>query len=97
MRKSLQLRDVAVGARTRRPARQSPADIESWTFEVADGEVLAVGGPPGFGGTTLARLVAGVVRPATGTVLINGVDLIDLPSARRSVGLVPAGAGLLPI
>jgi ABC-type sugar transport system ATPase subunit len=96
VRKSLQLRDIAVGARTRRPAHQSPADTDSWSLEVADGEVLAVGGPPGFGGTTLARLVAGVVRPSAGTVLINGVDVMDIPPARLPVGLVPAGAGLLP-
>ena len=70
--------------------------MDGWSLVIADGEILAVAGPPGFGGTTLARLVAGVVRPSSGTVLINGVDVIDIPAARLPVGLVPAGGGLLP-
>ena len=96
MRRSLQLRDVAVGGWTRRRVRQPPPAMDGWSLVIADGEILAVAGPPGFGGTNLARLVAGVVRPSSGTVLINGVDVIDIPAARLPVGLVPAGGGLLP-
>lgn len=63
---------------------------------MAPGEVVAVAGPPGFGGTSVARLIAGIVVPESGHVRIGGADVTDLPPDRRPVGLVPVGGGLLP-
>ena len=90
----LQVRDVAMWSRHRtgRPRRV----FDAWSLRVGQGEVVAVAGASGFGGTTLARVVAGLARPFSGTVLINGVDVTDKPSAERRVGLMPAGGGLLP-
>lgn len=54
------------------------------------GERLAVVGPSGAGKSTLGRLLAGVHGPASGTVTIGGVRLIDLApdELRRQVALV---------
>ena len=52
-------------------------------LDVAQGERLAVLGPNGAGKTTLFNVVAGDIRPTSGTVHINGVDCTLLPSRRR--------------
>ena len=54
-------------------------------FVVAAGEALLLTGPNGSGKTTLLRLLAGLLRPAAGTLLWDGADaLADLPvQARR--------------
>jgi branched-chain amino acid transport system ATP-binding protein len=52
-------------------------------LDVAQGERLAVLGPNGAGKTTLFNVVAGDIRPTSGTVRIKGVDSTLLPSRRR--------------
>lgn len=61
---------VAAGLEYRRPdGRPLLRDV---SFRVADGEVVALVGPPGSGKTTLLRLVAGLLRPQGGTVVVRG-------------------------
>ena len=45
------------------------------SLSVADGERVAVVGPSGTGKTTLLNLVAGIIRPAAGTLRVAGTDL----------------------
>ena len=52
-------------------------------LDVAQGERLAVLGPNGAGKTTLFNVVAGDIRPTSGSVLIKGVDCTLMPSRRR--------------
>lgn len=68
----------------RRPAL-APCDLE-----LPDGTVLGLVGRNGAGKTTLLRLAAGVARPSTGKIEIDGRDVIlDPVGARRSLGWVP--------
>ncbi len=54
------------------------------------GEIFALLGPNGAGKTTLISVVCGLVRPSTGTVLIDGHDIgRDYRTARSLIGLVP--------
>lgn len=62
---SLQL-DVVVGERDVRAA-----------LEVADGETVAVLGPNGSGKSTLLGAIAGVLRPDSGSITLDGVPLFD--------------------
>lgn len=57
-------------------------------LEVAAGEVFAVLGPSGSGKSTLLATIAGVVPQAAGQVLVDGVDVTELPIHRRGIGMI---------
>jgi thiamine transport system ATP-binding protein len=63
---------------------------------VAEGEVVALLGPSGCGKTTLLRVVAGLVEPDAGRVLLDGHDLAGVPAHRRGVGLMFQDYALFP-
>lgn len=71
-------------------------------LEVAAGEVLAVLGPNGAGKSTLLEVVAGLVRPDTGVVRLDGRTLTDtakgvaLPPHRRGISLLAQDSLLFP-
>jgi len=52
------------------------------SLEVREGEAVAVIGPNGAGKTTLMRVVSGMIRPTSGTVVMKGVDLVTTPAHR---------------
>ena len=58
------------------------------TFSLAPGDCLALFGPNGAGKTTLLRVLAGLLRPASGTARISGVKLPGGALARSRVGLI---------
>jgi putative ABC transport system ATP-binding protein len=61
------------------------------------GRLLAVAGPSGSGKTTLLGVLAGLVRPDAGTVLLDGVPLAGSVEERRRCGFVLQGHALLPV
>lgn len=67
-------------------------------LEVRPGRMLCVIGPNGGGKSTLLGLLSGLVRPARGRVLLDGVDIFGLPRAQvaRRVGLVSQAPQLAP-
>ena len=59
-------------------------------LDVRKGEILALLGPNGAGKTTLINIVCGIVQPTSGTVIVDGEDVIKRPrSVRGKIGLVP--------
>lgn len=59
------------------------------SFEVNDGEVLAIMGSSGGGKTTLLRCISGLIVPTSGTVEVGGIDVRKKPvEARRQMGMV---------
>ena len=64
--------------------------LKDVTLAIEPGEILALLGPNGAGKTTLINIVCGIVSPTSGSVLVNGHDIIDEYRATRSIiGLVP--------
>ena len=59
-------------------------------LEIREGEIFALLGPNGAGKTTLISIVCGIVTPTSGTVLVDGNDILsDYRVARSKIGLVP--------
>ncbi|MFE9743446.1 ABC transporter ATP-binding protein [Saccharothrix saharensis] len=72
------------------------AAVSDVDLSIADGEVVALLGPSGCGKSTLLRTVAGLERPAAGTVSWDGADLAGTPVHRRGFGLVFQDGQLFP-
>jgi branched-chain amino acid transport system ATP-binding protein len=73
--------------------------VKELSFEVAEGETLALVGANGAGKTTLLRALAGAHRPAGGRILFEGRDVTAVPShdrVRMGIALVPEGRKLFP-
>jgi branched-chain amino acid transport system ATP-binding protein len=61
---------------------------------VAPGEAVALVGPNGAGKTTVARVATGLVRPASGAVVVDGEDMSGAPTwqfARAGIAHAPEG------
>ncbi len=65
-------------------------------LEVADGEFFSMLGPSGSGKTTCLRIIAGLVEPSAGRVLLHGKDVTGLPPYRRDVNTVFQDYALFP-
>jgi branched-chain amino acid transport system ATP-binding protein len=53
-------------------------------IEVAGGEIVGLFGPNGAGKTTLFNIIAGGMRPNSGSVWLHGKDVTALPAWRRA-------------
>jgi ABC-2 type transport system ATP-binding protein len=64
--------------------------LKKVNLEIRRGEIFALLGPNGAGKTTLISIVCGITTPTTGTVLVDGHDILrDYRAARAKIGLVP--------
>ncbi|HVR30729.1 MAG TPA: ABC transporter ATP-binding protein, partial [Thermoanaerobaculia bacterium] len=72
------------------PGRQAPA-LAHCDFEVKEGDRIMVQGPSGGGKSTLAAILAGLRRPGSGLLLLNGLDQQSTGTRvwRRAVVLAP--------
>ncbi|MCE9622733.1 MAG: ABC transporter ATP-binding protein [Actinomycetia bacterium] len=70
--------------------------LEGMSLELAGGEVVALVGPSGVGKSTLLRVVAGLLRPDAGSVVLDGKDITALPTHQRNIGLMFQNEQLFP-
>jgi len=71
--------------------------VREMSFEVREGETVALVGANGAGKTTLLRTLAGAHRASSGTVVFDGADVTHLPAYKRvgrGIALVPEGRRL---
>ena len=51
--------------------------LEDINFEVKNGEFLSILGPSGCGKTTILKILIGIEKPTTGSIIKNGVDITN--------------------
>lgn len=67
--------------------------LDEISFQVGDGEMVAIVGPSGCGKTSLLLAIDGLLRPTSGRILIGGEEVRGV---RQDVALILQDAGLLP-
>jgi putative spermidine/putrescine transport system ATP-binding protein len=72
------------------------AAVSSVSLAVKDGEFISLLGPSGCGKTTVLRMIAGLIQPTSGRILIDAEDVTYLPTNRRKIGLVFQSYALFP-
>lgn len=70
--------------------------LDDLSLTVGDGETLVLFGPSGSGKTVLLRLIAGVIDPDEGRILIGGEDVTDVDAEFRGVGMAFQNFALFP-
>jgi branched-chain amino acid transport system ATP-binding protein len=93
----LELSDVAAGYRDARQSHAVPVLFDV-SLRVEEGEIVALLGPNGAGKTPTLRQIAGLLRPLSGTVLLDGHPTAGLAPervARLGVQFIPEGGGVL--
>jgi len=70
--------------------------LHEFNLHIEPGEFVSLLGPSGSGKTTALRLVAGLERLTGGTIRMNGVDVSDVPTNKRDIGMVFQAYSLFP-
>lgn len=70
--------------------------LDGVTLTIEDGEYVCIIGPSGSGKSTLLKIIAGIVRPDAGRVLLDGRDVTNLPINKRGIGMVMQEVLLFP-
>ena len=64
--------------------------VDGLTLDVTPGEIHGFLGPNGAGKTTTMRMIAGLLKPTSGRILVHGHDLEREPeAAKRALGFIP--------
>jgi len=66
------------------------------SLSVRPGEFVALLGPSGCGKTTVLRALSGLEQVNGGSILIDGVDVVDVPVNKRDIGMVFQSYSLFP-
>jgi sodium transport system ATP-binding protein len=71
--------------------------VDGVTFECPDGQITGLLGPNGAGKTTTLRMIAGLIKPMSGSVTIDGIDVAKDPQrARSALGVQSDMTGVYP-
>lgn len=62
--------------------------VKSVSFGVEEGEFLSILGPSGCGKTTLLRMLIGLIKPTSGKIFKDGVDITNAVPSSRKMGFV---------
>jgi ABC-2 type transport system ATP-binding protein len=64
--------------------------VDGITLEIPRGTLYGLLGPNGAGKTTTMRMIAGILRPTSGTVKVAGFDVLESPmEAKQRLGFIP--------
>ncbi len=90
-----QRRDIISAANLTKTYRGGVTAVDSISFSVAEGEFFGFLGPNGAGKTTTMRILATLDKPTSGTVEIDGIDVLRRPAEiRKRIGFAMQAVGL---
>ncbi len=92
--------DAIVSIRDLRYARGERIIFDGIDLDIRRGFITAIMGPSGTGKTTLLKLIGGQLRPATGTIIVDGINVPDLGvhalyNLRKRMGMMFQSGALL--
>lgn len=70
--------------------------VEQTSMQIPEGSFTTLLGPSGCGKTTTLRMIAGLLDPSEGEIIINGTRVNDVPIHKRNLGLVFQNYALFP-
>ncbi|MFA9427252.1 ABC transporter ATP-binding protein [Natronorubrum sp. A-ect3] len=70
--------------------------VEDANFQIKDGEFVSILGPSGSGKSTILRMVAGFETPTTGSITIEGNEVVGVPPFERDSNMVFQNLALFP-
>lgn len=59
--------------------------LKKVNLKIEDGSLIAITGPNGGGKSTLAKVIAGIYKPTSGRILLNGMDITDMSITERAL------------
>jgi spermidine/putrescine transport system ATP-binding protein len=72
------------------------AILKNLSFDIKPGEFLTLLGSSGCGKTTLLKIISGFESPSNGEILIDGINVTDLPPQKRNVHTIFQNYALFP-
>ncbi len=67
--------------------------VKGISFNVYEGEIYGLIGPNGAGKTTTLRMIAGLIKPSSGSIVLDNIDVVKEPEkARKYIGYLPEEA-----
>jgi ABC-type Fe3+/spermidine/putrescine transport system ATPase subunit len=88
--------ETAVSLQSISKTYQNQPVLHNISFDIAAGEFLSLLGPSGSGKTTLLRMIAGLVTPDQGKIILKGQDVSSTPPNKRNLGMVFQQYALFP-
>ncbi len=70
--------------------------LDGITIEINKGEFVTLLGPSGCGKTTTLRMVAGFDYPTSGNIILDGKNIIDVPTHKRDMSMVFQSYAIFP-
>ena len=62
--------------------------LDNINIQVEEGQVLGILGPNGMGKTTLLKTIVDILRPESGHIMLDGVEMAKAPTIKEKVGYV---------
>lgn len=92
------LGDVQVEQLVYAPPQTRDPIVKGLSFEIPNGNLIALVGPTGAGKSTLGRMLVGAIQPSNGTIRLDGADLQNWDALQRGdyIGYLPQGVELFP-
>lgn len=70
--------------------------VKNINIDIQEGEFVTILGPSGCGKTTNLNLISGFLKADSGSILLDGADIIDIPTEQRPISTVFQSYALFP-